>query len=389
MTVRHAGSTDLLSPEDRALLNDCQPTSTVIRKGGVGKTYSAIMLAVMYAQAGLYVWYLELDSQDTGGLHLGLRDAARTYNKGDGGHALAAALTAGAPLPLIEQVRTYESGGEVAVVPTGAALDAALTALSIMGYVQQAPYQGKLAQVLVDAIRARQAAGQRIPDVIVIDADPKIREARELAYAATRYIYSPIDADPASYIDGIEAIRQEMPEARRLNPWVRFIGCLPYKIPLQTIRADLRAIERVKSGQATSTTNHLSTMREEINKLLQDEAFEIEHQYGLPVVFQSAIRESTLAAARTRSSGSTLLEVEATRVELAAERDAGPSPLDLIRRQQAGEDVATELRALRERANALRALPGSAENILADFRPFFVEFLELIARVEQAERGEQ
>ncbi|KWX04631.1 hypothetical protein TH66_00175 [Carbonactinospora thermoautotrophica] len=382
----------LVTPEIRAALVAARACAPITRKGGVGKTYSAAQLMGMAARAGMKVLGVELDSQDTLGLSLGLRDKNRTRNEGDDGASLRTALITGTQPLVLRGVREYENGGRLDIIPSGESIDAALTALSVLGYAERTPYQARLAEIIAPL------AGEYNYDLIVFDCDPKQKVARELVYVAARYAWAPVDVDPSSYIDGVRAVGRELKSLRALNPTLRFLGVLPFAVPFASIRADLKARERAQNGEELPVTNHLAKMRTEVNDILRTERvdptapdsellFAEDHAYGLPVVFQSAIREGSIAASRAREAGKLLFEVVAERQQLAAEREAGPSVQELLLRQAAGEDVSAELEAMRARADALRALPGSAENMFLDYQPWFSEMLRLMLEVERAEQA--
>lgn len=303
------------------------------QKGGVGKTSLIANLGASYAANGWRVLLVDLDPQGNLGLDLGYRGDRRGLRAGDprydDGQALAAALTAGTAPLVLEGVRSYGQGkGRLDVIPSGPALKPVPIALGTFATVMKQPYETKLADLLIPL------AGSY--NIVLIDCPPSDMVLRSLALNAARYALAPTRTDAASLEDGLDSLVGEIALARQGNPQLRLLGIALFGLTVSATRL------------ASDTRRDLLDVT---TRWFDDDP------YGIPVVFNTAIRQAEAVARRSRQEGKVVAEI-------AAAAQTGPSPFELMKRRRAGEDV-----------SQIQLAPASTGNVSGDYESLAAEIL--------------
>lgn len=314
--------------------------TAINQKGGVGKTTTVVNLAAAYAAYGWRVLLVDLDPQGNLSLDLGCRPDRRGRRPGDprydDGRSLAAALTAGTPPLVLDNVREYPEGGRIDVIASGEALKPVPIALGTYAAVMHEPYERRLADMLSPI-----ASGY---DLILVDCPPSDMILRALALNTARYAIAPTKSDAASLEDGLDSLAAEIATARANNPTLRLLGVVMFGVGATATRLarDTRAdIEAV------------------IGSWFADDPF------GLPVVFEATIRHAEAVARQARLEGKVVAEI-------AAAGEAGPSPLQLLRMRRAGIDT-----------SGIHIPPASTQNVAFDIEQLAAEVLNAIWQAER------
>jgi chromosome partitioning protein len=337
---------------DRNLLS--RVIALINQKCGVGKTSCVANVAVEYARAGWKVLVLELDPQGNLGMEFGYRPSrvgkAEPDPRDDKGAGLAQSLTTGAPLTVtLTAVRSYANGGQIDVIPSGAALKAVPIALGTFAVMMKQPYESKLTELLLPI------AGDY--DVILIDCPPADMVLRSMALDAARYILAPTKSDPASWEEGLDSLVDEIYQARGANELLQILGVILFDV------AGTKNTEGTKNTRET---------RKEINDLFT-EAF-ADDPFGIPPVFQSTIRHAEVPAKASRVQGRTMSEIAIADL-------SGPSLVQILKLKEAGEDVSTLLKG--------RPASGSTANVASDYAALGAEIVQAIWVIEEAKKAQK
>ena len=305
--------------------------AAINQKGGVGKTSLIANIGASYASNGWRVLLVDLDPQGNLGLDLGYRGDRRGERSGDprydDGQALAAALTAGTAPLVLDGVREYGKG-RLDVIPSGPALKPVPIALGTFATVMKQPYETKLSALLIPL------AGDY--DIVLIDCPPSDMVLRSLALNAARYALAPTRTDAASLEDGLDSLVGEIALARQGNPLLRLLGIALFGLTVSATR--LSADTRRDLLDVTT-------------RWFDDDP------YGIPVVFNTAIRQAEAVARRSRQEGKVVAEI-------AAAAQTGPSPFELMKRRRAGEDV-----------SQIQLAPAATGNVSGDYESLAAEIL--------------
>lgn len=169
------------------------------QKGGVGKTSTLVHLAFDFAERGLKVAVIDLDTQGNASFTLGDHRA----------EIGASSLFAAEELPDLEPV-----DGIATIAADGRLADLEKLPLADAG----------------QAFRASIAAieGQGF-DVCLIDTAPSLGTAMASALLAADYVASPVELEVYS-LQGIKKMVTTIANIRRANPKLRFLGMVPSKV---------------------------------------------------------------------------------------------------------------------------------------------------------------
>lgn len=176
---------------------------TAIQKGGQGKTFATCHLAFDFAERGLRVVVLDLDTQANASLtlrkhHTGLNSSELFTN----------------PAKVAEWAK-----GECAV--DGLALVAADPALANLDEVELKNAAGALRKSIANLSGAF--------DVCLIDTAPSLGKGMSSAVLAADYVLSPIEMDAYS-LQGMQHMVAVIGNLRQANPKLKFLGMLPNKV---------------------------------------------------------------------------------------------------------------------------------------------------------------
>lgn len=199
------------------------------RKGGVGKTTSAVNVAGVVASAGQRVLLVDLDQQDSCGELLGQPESD--------GHSLLEALTTGVPAEVRRGVRP-----NLDLIPSGVDLGE----LPERMWVVDDPWTA-VANNLANVI---EAAGEY--DLVVIDTPPGDILLTRAAMAVAQHLVIPVKASRMA-LSALQRTARIFVEARNTNPDLRLAGVFLFDVDraATSINATKRAeLERILGGAA-------------------------------------------------------------------------------------------------------------------------------------------
>ncbi len=204
-------------------------------KGGAGKTSVSAHLAGAAAATGWRVLAVDLDPQGNLGQDLGYQQAGRS----DGGDGLFRAVTTGAPLQPLRQVRA-----NLDVIPGGDATERLHEALTRAVFASPAGLT-RLGRTL-----APLAAEYHL---VVFDCPPGDRVLLDAALSASRFVMIPTQVDDGS-LSGLQRVARRFVAVREsTNPALELLGVCLFNVGAgdTRIRAEVRAeLETALAGVA-------------------------------------------------------------------------------------------------------------------------------------------
>lgn len=169
------------------------------QKGGVGKTSTLVHLAFDFAERGLKVAVIDLDTQGNASFTLAEHRSEVAASGLFAGQALA-------ELDAIEGIATIPADGRLAdlekvpLAEAGQAFRASIEAIGGQGF-----------------------------DVCLIDTAPSLGTAMASALLAADYVASPVELEVYS-LQGIKKMVTTIANVRRANAKLRFLGMVPSKV---------------------------------------------------------------------------------------------------------------------------------------------------------------
>lgn len=176
---------------------------TAIQKGGQGKTFATCHLAYDFAERGLRVAVIDLDTQG---------NASFTLERHHTG------LNASQLFTHPEQVKTWAAGD---CTVDGLAVIAADASLANLDKADLATAAGILRQSI--------AALAGHFDVCLIDTAPSLGVGMTSAVLAADYMLSPIEMEAYS-LQGMKKMVTVIGNLRKMNPKLKFLGMVPNKV---------------------------------------------------------------------------------------------------------------------------------------------------------------
>lgn len=181
-------------------------------KGGVGKTTCSTHAAALVASDGARTLLVDLNGQGNIATILGFANTEAN----DQGRNLFSAITAGAPLTPVRDVRP-----NLDVVPGGPFVKRITPVLSAeMGNPQTAKH----------ALMGLALALQQISDsyaLIIIDSPPENQTLLQLALCAARFVVVPMKTDALSRT-GLRELAADFRAMREHNPYLILLGCFVF-----------------------------------------------------------------------------------------------------------------------------------------------------------------
>lgn len=177
---------------------------TAIQKGGQGKTSTTCHLAFDFAERGLRVAVIDLDTQGNASYTLAASDCGIP----------ASAMLAGKLDELRKEVAAFSPGPGIHLF----AADAPLANLERMDYRQAGAVMRTSLAVLAEHF-----------DVCLIDTAPTLGVAMSAALLVGDYMLSPIEMEAYS-LQGMKKMVAVIGNLRKENPNLRFLGMLPNKV---------------------------------------------------------------------------------------------------------------------------------------------------------------
>lgn len=188
------------------------------QKGGVGKTSTIVHLAFDFAERGLKVAVIDLDTQANASftLHAYQADyrASELFTAGVG--ALQAALAALPPEPTLHLIASDSRLADIEGLGVAAASEA---------------FRAHIAEL--------DAAGF---DVVLIDTAPSLGVGMAAALYAADAVLSPFELEAYS-IQGINSMLTAIANVRKANPALRFLGMMPSKVDARNPRHAQHLVE--------------------------------------------------------------------------------------------------------------------------------------------------
>lgn len=177
------------------------------QKGGVGKTTTAVNLAVGLARTGRRVCLMDLDPQAHATLHVGVAPDASACTAFD-------VLTAGAPL----SAATIQAGEKLFVVPSHIDLSAVELALAAT------PGREAILRQRMQADPRFAGAGDEAFDYLVVDCPPSLGLLSLNALAAVEEVLLPLQPHFLA-LHGLSKLLETIEfVADRVNPRLRLLG---------------------------------------------------------------------------------------------------------------------------------------------------------------------
>lgn len=199
---------------------------TAIQKGGQGKTFATCHLAFDFAERGLRVAVIDLDTQGNASFTLAAHQSG----------ILASALFGADLASLHSEFEQRVEGSNLSLI----AADAGLANLDKMDIGQAAA-----------ALRESVAALGAYFDVCLIDTPPSLSVAMTAAVLSADYMLSPIEMEAYS-LQGMQKMVAVIQNLRKQNPGLRFLGMVPNKV----------------DGRKPRHVNNLATLRKAYPQLV-------------------------------------------------------------------------------------------------------------------------
>lgn len=170
---------------------------TANQKGGVGKTATVVHLAFDFAERGLRVAVIDLDTQG---------NATRTLRAFDGG---------------VNASAMFDDGGIPVMADSGIGLIASDTALADMDSHSYRESSKAFARNL--------SALTPHYDVVLLDTPPSLGVTMVASLSVSDFVLSPIELEAYS-LQGIERMVTTIKNVRKANRKLSFIGMMPSKV---------------------------------------------------------------------------------------------------------------------------------------------------------------
>ncbi|MBF6333641.1 ParA family protein [Nocardia transvalensis] len=269
-------------------------------KGGVGKTTSTVNLGVGLALEGKRVLIVDINSQGTVAVLLGLLDHPE-YDQGAG---LFTSITTGAPLNPIKDVRPG-----LDVLPGGdyiTLLDDALSA-----QLRSATTAPRVVLGLAKALHAIAANY----DVVLVDTPPENETLLLIGLGASRFILVPMKTDDLSR-HGLSQLVKRVEIARDHNPYLMLLGLFIFDSSTTSrgIRAETR--KDIASDLQTDDLMFDAFIRH-AEKVAKDSA-----QYGrVPIELADEVANNPTWTAIRRGEAKDAIVVSPTSIGVAEDYD--------------------------------------------------------------------
>ena len=216
-----------------------KPESTRIftvanQKGGVGKTTSAVNLAVALAEKGMYVLVIDLDPQGNASTALGIEHHM-------GVESIYHALVRGTPLT--ELIQQSPESANLVVVPS--------TLMLASAEMDLYPHQDKEYR-LKNAIKLYLETAQVKPDYVFIDCPPSLGQLTVNAFTAATEVLIPIQCEYYA-LEGLTQLKVTIDTIRqRSNPNLALSTILLTMYDSRT-KLNMAVVEDVRSHFPTQT----------------------------------------------------------------------------------------------------------------------------------------
>jgi len=270
------------------------------RKGGVGKTTSAVNIAGVVASAGQRVLLVDLDQQDSCGELLGQEESD--------GRALLDALSKGTPAEVLRDVRP-----NLDLIPSGVDLGELPERL----WVEQDPWS-TVAERLASIID-----GAGTYDLVVIDTPPGDILLTRAAMMVAQHLVIPVRPSRMS-LSALKRTAGIFVQASAVNPSLKLAGAFFFDVDraATAINAAKRAeLEHILDGAApvfTTVINHSAKYDAVAGDrgLLASELYEVSEAARAQIFNALRTGDKTVRAQVVTTAGSIASDYEALTVEI-------------------------------------------------------------------------